>query len=105
MQMNLDLRNLNSEPMKSRMHVIVEGLVQGVNFRYYTRQKALELGLTGWVKNRHDGKVESIFEGDENAVEQIVDWCRQGPPAAEVFNISVRKEEWRGEFKEFRVVH
>ena len=87
------------------MHVLVEGRVQGVNFRHYTRQKATELGITGWVKNKPDGSVEATFEGDEDSVREIIDWCGTGPPSSEVFNVSVREEVWKGEFKEFRVVH
>ncbi|MGZ4199172.1 MAG: acylphosphatase [Thermoleophilia bacterium] len=60
------------------------GRVQGVYFRAATRQVGDRLGLQGWVRNRGDGAVEGHLQGDEAAVEAMLDWCRQGPPSAEV---------------------
>ena len=76
---------------KMRAHIFVSGQVQGVCFRGDTQQIARELGITGWVKNLPDGKVEIIAEGEKEKVKQIVDWVRQGPPAAQVNNIDI---EW-----------
>ncbi len=86
-----------------RAHVFVSGRVQGVNFRYYTQRKAQELGLTGWVRNLWDGRVEAIFEGDEQAVRRAVDWCHGGPPSAWVEDVEVAYEPPTGEFGGFRV--
>ena len=63
----------------SRARVTVSGYVQGVGFRYAVLARARSLQVGGWVRNRHDGRVEAVFEGDENRVESMVDWCRRGP--------------------------
>ena len=88
---------------KRRAHVIVEGRVQGVFFRYETRSKAHALNLTGWVKNRYDGSVEAVFEGEERDVKKMIEWCHQGPPAAIVRNVSVEWDEPKGEYSSFSV--
>lgn len=72
-------------------HVRVTGRVQGVSFRYYAQQEAVSLGLTGWVRNDVDGSVELHLEGPWDAVDAMVDWCRQGPPAARVRDVAVRE--------------
>jgi acylphosphatase len=77
--------------------------VQGVNFRSSTKAEADVLGLTGWVRNCPDGSVEALIEGPEATVQQLVDWCHDGPAWARVDDIMV---EWRtasGEFTEFKV--
>lgn len=86
-----------------RAHVFVSGRVQGVNFRWYTQRKAQELGVTGWVRNLWDGRVEAIFEGDEQAVQRAVDWCHVGAPSAQVDRVQVNYEEATGEFRNFRI--
>jgi acylphosphatase len=72
-----------------RAHVYVSGDVQGVFFRDSTRQKAHQLGLSGWVKNLPDGRVEALFEGPSQEVREMVRWCEQGPPHAAVENVKV----------------
>ncbi len=89
--------------MNIRAIVVVRGLVQGVNFRYHTRQTALGLNVTGWVTNRPDGSVQGCFEGEETAVNALVDWCRRGPDWARVDDLAVTREEYRGEFDSFEV--
>jgi acylphosphatase len=84
-------------------HVTILGRVQGVNFRYYTVRKARELGVTGWVRNLHDGRVEATFEGDESSVREVVDWCHHGPPSARVIEVTVEWEPPTGSYKEFDV--
>ncbi len=64
--------------------VFVSGIVQGVGFRHYTKLRARELGLAGWVQNLPDGRVEVWVEGPETIVEEMVDWLRIGPPGARV---------------------
>lgn len=76
-----------------RAHVFVSGNVQGVFFRQETRDRARSRGLAGWVKNLSDGRVEAVFEGTEEAVEQMVEWCRRGPRWAEVKDVEVAREE------------
>ncbi|MDA8413541.1 MAG: acylphosphatase [Desulfobacteraceae bacterium] len=87
----------------TRVSVIIHGRVQGVAFRHYTCQRALELGVTGWVRNLPDGAVEGLFEGDEAAVATLVEWCRSGPPAARVDRLEIRDGDYRGEFESFAI--
>lgn len=89
--------------MNVRVCVIVHGCVQGVAFRHYTCRRALELGVTGWVRNLPDGSVEGLFEGDNPAVQALVEWCRSGPPTARVERLEVHPGEYVGEFDTFRI--
>lgn len=89
--------------MKSRAHVLISGMVQGVFFRATTMEKASELGLTGWVRNLRDGGVEAVFEGERAVIEQMLDWCRVGPPYARVENLDVRWGEYTSDFASFEV--
>ncbi len=86
-----------------RARVIIEGRVQGVFFRHSTREMALRLGLKGWVKNRRDGGVEALFEGDREKVDQMIQWCHQGPSGARVKNVDVTWERYTDEFNDFFV--
>ena len=79
-----------------RAHVHIEGSVQGVNFRWYTADRARQRGVTGWVRNRADGSVEAVFEGEREAVAGLVDWCRRGPRHARVTKVDVTWEEPEG---------
>lgn len=88
---------------KARAHVFVAGRVQGVFFRANTSERAEALGLTGWVKNTRDGRVEAVFEGQKADVERMVQWCRKGPPGAVVTNVEVAWEEPKGEFRDFSI--
>jgi acylphosphatase len=87
----------------TRTHIFVTGIVQGVNFRYYTAATAKRLGLTGWVRNMRDGRVEVLLEGEKEKVDQMIEWCRQGPPSASVRNIDIIPEEYAGEFSTFEI--
>ena len=78
--------------MAVRRHVFVSGRVQGVFFRDACSRQAHQLGVTGWVRNRPDGRVEAVFEGDADAVERMVDWCRRGPPRAVVTSVEITDE-------------
>lgn len=75
------------------VRVEIRGRVQGVGFRWSARSKALDLGLAGWVRNTDSGTVEARFIGKERAVDQMLDWCRQGPPAASVTGLDVADDE------------
>ncbi|MEM3833146.1 MAG: acylphosphatase [Thermoprotei archaeon] len=86
-----------------RAHVRVYGIVQGVFFRSTTRSVARRLGLKGYVKNLPDGSVEAIFEGDEEAVEEAIEWCRRGPPAAVVERVDVKYEEPKDDYDDFYI--
>jgi acylphosphatase len=79
-----------------RAHVFVSGEVQGVFFRYETRNRARDLGVAGWVRNTPDGRVEAVFEGPDDAVDEMVAWCRRGPEQADVREVDVRDGDPEG---------
>lgn len=89
--------------MKSSVHVFISGRVQGVWFRANTKQKAEMLGLTGWVRNTDDGRVEAIFEGEENNVDEMIKWCYKGPSLAKVMKVDVKKQNAINEFDCFSI--
>ena len=80
-----------------RVHVRIRGRVQGVFFRAEARARAESLGLAGWVRNAEDSSVEAVFEGDDDRVGSMVDWCRRGPSGARVDDLEVQPEEPTGE--------
>ncbi len=88
-----------------RVYLIISGFVQGVFFRAHTQEKALGLGLKGWVRNRSDGTVEAVFEGEKDKIEGMIGWCRKGPPGARVNDVSIKWEEYKGEFKDFDILY
>lgn len=90
---------------KARAHVIIEGRVQGVFFRAHTQEMADLLNLTGWVKNRRDGRVEALFEGEKTKVQQMIEWCHRGPQEARVTKVLVTWEDFAGEFKNFSITY
>jgi len=89
---------------KGRVHIIVYGRVQGVFFRAWMEDRALELGLKGWVRNNPDGTVEVVAEGDEKDLEVLISWCRKGPPDARVERAETTREPYRGDLGDFCVV-
>ncbi len=86
-----------------RAHVYVSGTVQGVYFRANTQEEARHRGITGWVKNRNDGRVEAVFEGQQSTIKEMIDWCHEGSPRATVENVTVEWEEPTGEFDDFTI--
>lgn len=89
--------------MKARVHVRISGYVQGVYFRYHTRELAQRLGLRGWVRNTPDDQVEAVFEGEKGAVERMLEFCHRGPSGAQVADVEIKWEQPRGEFSGFEV--
>lgn len=89
--------------MNVRAHIYVSGRVQGVFFRDHTHRWASSLGLTGWVRNLWDGRVEVLVEGEKDKVEKLIVKIRQGPPLAHVEDVEVSWEEYRGEFQDFHI--
>jgi len=85
-----------------RAHVYISGKVQGVGYRLSTQSEAVKLGIKGWVRNVPNGSVEAIFEGGPTAIEQMIQWCHQGPPAAVVRDVQVEYETPEG-LSEFQV--
>lgn len=86
-----------------RVHVIVSGRVQGVFFRAYTRDEAVKLGLAGWVKNRPDGSVEALIEGDETSVEKMLRWFHRGSPHSSVKKVDITEESPVGDSSGFEI--
>ncbi len=76
--------------MEKTIHVFVSGRVQGVCFRMYTQQQARLLGLTGWVKNLSDGRVEVMASGEEKQLRTLQDWLQKGPGMAKVLNVDLK---------------
>lgn len=86
-------------------HLIIAGRVQGVFFRLETQRAASRLGVDGWVRNLPDGTVEAFLEGERQAVEALVDWCRQGPAQARVDEVRIEPRTYEGQFKGFQIRH
>ena len=91
--------------MNKRYHVLISGRVQGVFFRANTWKQARSLGLTGWVRNLPDGRVETVFEGEAIAAEAMLAWCRTGTPPARVDHVEVAEETATGDFTDFEIVY
>ncbi|OVE85739.1 acylphosphatase [Natronolimnobius baerhuensis] len=81
---------------RTRAHVFVSGTVQGVYYRATTRDTAQDKGVDGWVKNLSDGRVEAVFEGSEDAVEAMLEFCQEGSPAADVDDVAVEYDKPQG---------
>ena len=89
----------------SRAHAYISGSrVQGVSFRYYTYHEALKGGLHGWVRNLRDGRVEAVFEGERGAIEKVLKWSENGPPAAHVDRVEVEWDEPSDSLTGFKVL-
>jgi acylphosphatase len=92
-----------ADSAKVRARVYISGMVQGVFFRSETQDEALRRGVTGWVRNLRDGRVEAVFEGEKEKVAQLIEFCRRGPRGARVTRIDVSWEDfkyYRGRLKE-----
>ena len=90
---------------KVRAHAIIGGRVQGVFFRMETKRAADGFGVSGWVKNRRDGTVEALFEGEQDRVDAVLAWCQEGPAHAQVSGVKVDWEDYAGEFSSFDVTY
>ena len=86
-----------------RARVLISGRVQGVYFRESARTLATQVGVTGWVRNLRNGRVELRCEGEEAVVRRLIAWCHEGPPAARVSHVETEWGEPTGEFDAFRI--
>lgn len=93
-----------SEAAHVRARVLIAGRVQGVGFRFAARQVAQQQRLSGWVRNRTDGSVEAVVQGESAGVQAFLDWCRRGPRGAAVTEVQVVWEPYQEEFQGFRIV-
>ena len=89
--------------MKERAHLYISGIVQGVFYRAFTREVANSIGLKGWVRNLHDGRVEAVFEGRRDLIESAINRCRTGPPGSRIDNIEIIWESHLDNFPDFRI--
>ena len=90
---------------KAKAHVIISGRVQGVFFRVETQRAANRIGVFGWVRNRRDGTVEAVFEGDRDRLDAVLQWCKEGPPHANVIDVNVTWNDYTGEFQSFEITY
>lgn len=86
------------------VHVTISGRVQGVWFRDSTRRKADSLGINGWVKNSDNGDVEALFQGKPEKINEILDWCKKGPPLSRVDNVKVSEPSIDESFNDFQIL-
>jgi len=86
-----------------RVRLFISGVVQGVSYRASTQEQARRRGIVGWVKNLDDGRVEAVAQGTKERVEELIAWCRKGPPAAKVEKVDVTSEEVGDELRGFEV--
>ncbi|MFH1638602.1 MAG: acylphosphatase [Candidatus Woesearchaeota archaeon] len=86
-----------------RVRVIISGNVQGVFFRAGIKKQANMLDINGFVKNKEDGTVEAIFEGDDDDIDEIIEFCKEGPRGAQIDDVEVEEEEYKEEFEDFEV--
>ena len=86
-----------------RVQLIIRGRVTGVFFRAATQREAKRLGVSGWVKNRNDGSIELVAEGEDDAIKEIISWAHHGPSAARVEHVEVRWRGYTGEFFDFQI--
>ena len=89
--------------MLSRVHVFVSGRVQGVAYRYFVERRAADIPVTGWVRNLRDGRVEIMAEGEKADLESFLGFLGQGPRMADVDDLDVLWEDYRGEYENFRI--
>jgi acylphosphatase len=91
--------------MNSRVFVIIYGKVQGVWFRVHTKNKADQLEIKGWVRNTSNGTVEALFEGENQNIEEILEWCNHGPPLAKVDKIKIKKQPVSNDLYQFSILY
>lgn len=97
--------NLKSVGSRVRAHVFIHGYVQQVGFRWFLHQRAKDVGATGFVRNLDDGRVEAVFEGSKDQVEDMISYSRTGPDAAKVKSIDIYWEEPEGDWDELEITY
>ncbi len=92
-----------SPHIQTRVHFFISGIVQGVFFRSQTREKAQQLELEGWIRNLPDGRVEVVAEGEKEKIEELIKWIKKGPALAQVSDLKIEWQEFKGEFNKFKI--
>jgi len=90
---------------KVRARIFINGVVQGVGFRNATKTRADRFGIKGFVKNLSEGGVEALFEGEAAAVDRMIEYCKIGSFGAQIKEVEIRWEEYKNEFKDFKILH
>jgi acylphosphatase len=93
-----------TEQKKERLHALVEGMVQGVGFRFFVWHNAEDLQITGWVRNLWDGRVEVLAEGPRSFLEKMLEYLKEGPRGGQVSKVDTHWQTATSEFKEFRIL-
>lgn len=88
---------------KARIHITIKGLVQGIFFRASTKEKAQQLGITGWVRNLNSDKVEIVAEGEKKNLEELIEWCKTGSSLVKIEEIKVEWQSYQAEFENFEI--
>ena len=83
--------------------VIISGRVQGVFFRMETKRAADQAGVTGWVRNKRDGRVEAVFQGEKDQVARMIEWCKRGSPLSRVSGVDITEEAVSSDFTSFEI--
>lgn len=91
--------------MMKRVRVIISGNVQGVYFRANIKENAVMLDLNGYVRNLPDGSVEAVFEGEESDIEEMIEFCREGPRRAKILDVDIQEEEYEGDIDDFEIMY
>lgn len=89
--------------MKVKAHIIVTGRVQGVYFRGNTQKEAQKLNVNGWIRNLDDGRLEAVFEGKKENINKLINIVREGPSRAEVTDLELEWQDFKGEFTDFQI--
>ena len=89
--------------VQKRVHIFVNGRVQGVFFRQATKVIAIKNNVAGWVRNLDDGRVEILIEGDDKCIDSVIAWCDCGPANSRVDDIQINNENYLGSFEDFEV--
>ena len=89
--------------MKKRAHLLISGNVQGVFYRSFVKSQGKLYGVSGWVRNTADGRVEVVLEGEDYKIEDMIDACRKGPPSAQIGNVDVEWQKFRGTEEGFEI--
>lgn len=89
---------------KTCVRVLISGIVQGVGFRWRTKEEASRLGITGWIANRPDGEVEAVFQGTRGSIDEMLLWARQSPPGSKVSGIRLQWREVDAGLRKFQIL-